>query len=378
MSSLIVPVVRIESLTKVANADTLLVARFKNFGWQSIVKIGQYEVGMMVIFVPPDSILPEWIIEAEKIAYLRNEHGRTRTVKLRGELSEGIVLPIQLLISKTNEVPTLGTNVAEQLGITKWEPPPASYQSGPKPKRDRPYNSRDFPKYVDIENIKNFESVVHWLIGTMIKCRITEKIHGTNFRAGWILKTRLSLWDKILKLFGKFDPWVFTCGSRNVEMGLESEKPTFYGGLGKNIYQQVARQIKDKIPRGYIVYGEIYGEGIQDLTYGIKGIDWALFDIMESETKRYLDYYEARKLSDAWFGPSRFVPVLYTGELTEAVITQFTDGMSILALGKGVYHLREGCVITPLEEITQLDLGRVILKSVSTQYLTRKKGSEYK
>lgn len=380
MSSLIVPIVEIESLTKVERADTLLVARFKGYGWQSVVKLGQFEVGDFAVFVPPDCILPEKIIDLEKVTYLRNEHGRTRTVKLRGELSEGILIPTDIFTRMgIRFLPLPGDNVAETLGIQKWEPPQPKYQqTGPKPKRDRPYNSKDFPKYVDIENIKNYWAIVQMLIAQGVKVRATEKIHGTNFRAGWVYKTKLNLWDRVKRLFGKFDPWVYTCGSRNVEMGIDKDHSTFYASLGKNIYQQIGRQIKPNIPHGYIVYGEIYGEGIQDLTYGVKGIDFVVFDIMESTTKEYLDFESVCYYVESWFGMDKFVPILYTGPLTEEVITSNTIGLSVLAEGNGVYHLREGCVITPLVEMKDPVLGRVILKSINPDYLTRKKGTEFK
>jgi RNA ligase (TIGR02306 family) len=378
MSSLIVPVVRISSLEKHPNADTLEIAKFEGFGWQSITKIGQYTVGDVVIFVPPDCILPDWIIDAEQIGYLKDHNGRTRTVRLRKELSEGIVLPLDLLYrAGGGHFTAVGTNVAENLGITKYEPPAPKYQqTGPKAKKDRPYNSKAFPKYTDIENIKNYWSIVETLLGVLVQ--ITEKIHGTNFRAGWVLKERLTLMDRIKKLFGKFDPWVFTCGSRNVEMGIDKDHSTYYEGLGENIYQKFGRKMKNIIPKGYIVYGEIYGQGIQDLTYGIDGLDFVIFDVMDSPTQKYMDFAWARQFVYDWFGDDVWAPVEYIGPLTPEAIGYATSGYSTLAMNHGVTQMREGCVIKPIMEMTDPVLGRVVFKSINPEYLTRKKGTEFK
>ncbi len=194
MSSLIVPVVKIESLTKHSNADTLEIARFKDFGWKSIVKIGEYQIGDLVIFVPPDCIIPNWLIENQGITYLKNNAGRTSTVKLRGEISEGVVInPKMLPIAPELK---LGANLAEGLEITKWEPKEL-IESGPKTKKQR-QDKREhvlFYSYTHIEHLSNFTGVLK--PGTPVI--ITEKIHGTNFRFGWVRKNQLTLGDRIRK-----------------------------------------------------------------------------------------------------------------------------------------------------------------------------------
>ena len=67
------------------------------------------------------------------------------------------------------------------------------------------------------------------------------------------------------------------------------------------------------------------------------------------------------------------VPVLYRGPFSEAALLEHTSGATVL----GGKHLREGVVLRPAVERESAELGRVILKSVSGDYLTRRGGTEY-
>ena len=67
------------------------------------------------------------------------------------------------------------------------------------------------------------------------------------------------------------------------------------------------------------------------------------------------------------------VPVLYRGPFSAAVMLRETDGATAL----GGRHVREGVVVKPAEERESAEFGRVILKSVSGDYLTRKGGTDY-
>jgi len=307
MSSLIVPIIKISEVEKHPNADTLSIVRFEGYGWQSLIKTDQYQVGDLAIFVPPDSILPQWIIDLEKIDYLKGSAGKVGSIKLRGIISHGLLLPIQILDNdvivngdqirwnkaKVKYNARIGSNVANNLNILKWEAPEPEYltRGQYKEKKSRKKNF-SFPEYTKIEKVEFFENVLEegeevW---------VSEKIHGTNFRAGWALKANLSLLDRIKKLFGKYDPYYFTCGSHHVEMGLEKPRKSWYNKvIDWNLYQKVANNLKKFIPKGYIVYGEIYGPKIQDLTYGVKEVDFVVFDVMKDG--KYLDLMRCYRFS---------------------------------------------------------------------------------
>jgi tRNA-binding EMAP/Myf-like protein len=184
MSSLIVEICEIKNLKKHPNADKLALAECK--GWQVIVGLNQYQENDRVVFIPPDCVIPDNLIEKYELAYLKH-NGRTGTVKLRGEMSNGLVL----------EVPAgkwkLGDNVADAMEITKWEPPQSVYSGGVKQTSKKKLNP-DFDRYTEIENIKNFNSV--FKDGDEVI--ITEKIHGCLEK-----KTKILLTDGSSKTIGE-------------------------------------------------------------------------------------------------------------------------------------------------------------------------------
>jgi RNA ligase (TIGR02306 family) len=157
-------------------------------------------------------------------------------------------------------------------------------------------------------------------------------------------------------------------------------------GSTKNAYWRVAKQldiptklaiIRAKLGNPFAVnlYGEVYGSGIQDLNYGLKGtIDFAAFDVMVEDgfgARRYLNIDEARSLVEG--SGLRFVPELYRGPYDLEVIWELASGKEQVS-GQEL-HLREGVVVKPVTErydSTPGGVGRVVLKFVSDDYLLRK------
>lgn len=360
MSSLIVEVCTVDKMEKHPNADRLSIATVK--GWSCIVGLDQYKVGDRVIFVPPDSIMPSTLIEKYNLEYLKH-NGRVGTAKLRGYISQGLVL----------EVPKgnwkLGDNVAEALGITKYEPPAPSYSVGNQQTSRKKLNPA-FDKYTEIENIKNFNTV--FKEGDEVV--ITEKIHGTNARFGNLeiyigkentLLHKISLWFKKYVLKQTHE---FVYGSHNVQLVSFTSRMNFYGG---DIWGEIAKRYKlaKIIPPETIVYAEIYGKGIQDLTYGCEGHEFAVFDIKQNG--KYLDWKKVEEFCKEKNLP--IVPVLYIGKYSDEILAKMTEGDSTIC----PTQMREGCVVKMLVEENNLQIGRKILKSVSANYLLRKNGTEY-
>ncbi len=381
MSKLIVEVVKIEKIHKHPNADRLAIASIK--GWNCIVGLFQYKVGDLVIFCPIDSIIPEDIIEKYKLEYLKG-HGRVRTVKLRKCISQGLILDIPKPMGSSWKE---GLDVATMLGITKYEVKAPSYQKHDKKPTKRKLNPA-FDKYTDIDNIKNYKQI--FKEGDLVV--ITEKIHGTNFRAGCLPRYKGNLWGRIKAyFFGKYE---FVYGSHRVQITGHKNRNCYYG---EDVYGRIAKKynLAEIIPEDCIVYGEIYGKGIQDLTYGLDDIDLVVFDVKSQG--EYLNWEELEIFCDRFNLP--MVPVLYIGkysdkikeECTETKLTITNDsifpvkvetitGESELAIKNGIDNqVREGCVIKPLrEENNNYRIGRKILKSINSVYLLRKGGTEFK
>jgi RNA ligase (TIGR02306 family) len=359
MSSLIVEVCKVDGVEKHPNADRLDIIQVK--GWNCIVGRDQYKENDLVVFVPPDSIIPENLIDKYKLEYLRNG-GRVGTAKLRGCLSQGLILDIPEGKWK------VGDDVAKVLNIIKWEPPVASYQVATKTTSKKKMNP-DFDKYTDIENIKNY----NYIFQPDDYVVVTEKIHGANFRAGNLpiyidkrcsLLTKLKLWWK--KQRGETHEFIY--GSHNVQITNNSNCKSFYG---TDVWGKVAEKydLANIIPKDYLVYGEVYGKGIQDLTYGLNDIDLVIFDIKYKD--KYLPWYEVIQFCNSNYLP--YTPVLFEGYWKDVNLEQLTTGKSEICPSQ----IREGCVVKMYDESNDTRIGRKILKSVSPDYLMRKGGTEF-
>ena len=201
MSSLIVSICKINDIKPIDGADKIELAYI--LGWQTIVSKGQYKVGDLVIFCPIDCIIPANLIEKYNLEFLK-KNGRLQTIKLRGQISQGLILGLDCL-PKGNWKE--GKEVSAILGITKYEVPELNAGTQHKKEKIKDYwlkyqakeitlsrflrksfsivkenltpKSRKkmnplFDKYTDIENIKNFNNVFE--AGEEVI--ITEKIHG--------------------------------------------------------------------------------------------------------------------------------------------------------------------------------------------------------
>ncbi len=359
MSSQIVEVCKVDNIIKHPNADRLSIVTVK--GWNCIVGLDQYKVGDLIVYIPPDYIIPDDLIQRYNLTYLKNG-GRTGTLKLRGYVSQGLVLDVPKGDYK------LGDDVAKVLGIIKYEPPEPSYQTGQKTITKKKRNPL-FDKFTDIENIKNYPHIFQE--GEEVV--ITEKIHGSNWRAGH-LPVFTEHKNPLKKLFAKIkslftDGYEFVYGSHNVQLTPLKKKKNFYG---KDIYGIIAEKynIKSILPKDYIIYGEVYGiDGttrVQDLTYGKTELTLAVFALKYKNN--YLDWDKVEAFCLEHNLP--LAPVLYKGAWSKELLTQYTDGKSIIC----PEQIREGCVVVAAKEVNDPRIGRKILKSVSVDYLTRDKG----
>lgn len=361
MSSLFVPIVKIEKIEKHPNADTLSIANFEGMGWDCIIKTGDFQVGDLAIYVPIDHVVPEKLIEEYGLAYLKG-NGRVTTVKLRQYVSQGLLLDLRGKKFK------LGDNVAEKLGIIKWEPPtPGFSQQLGKVNRITRTNS-NFTKYTDIQNIKNYFNVFE--DGDEVV--ITEKLHGCNSRFG-NLPIDFTFGGFFTKIKNRIKAWYtggyeFVYGSHNVQLGIAGRKEDLNGN---NVWSKIVKkyELNKIIPKDYLVYGEIYGKGIQDLTYGLEDIELAVFDVKYKG--EYLSWNEVEEFCKKFGLPT--VPVLYKGTYNKDLLPTYTNGKSTICANQ----IREGCVIKPIKETNHGRVGRKILKSVSETYLMRKGGTEY-
>ena len=261
-------------------------------GWNCIVQKGQYQAGELVVVATTDAVIPQELSDAMNVTNYLRKGQRVRTVKLRGVYSECLIVPITYVQgTKRYE----GFDAMEMLGIFKYEPPVRQVQLAGGQKI-RYQDNPNFTVYHKFPNIKN----VSGMFNEENYVQITRKLHGTNARYGIVKKCKLSIWDRFKKLVRLADEWIeyeYVYGSHNVEKGSDTQ-----GFYSTDVWSEVADkyQIKDKlwafvknhtpteVGSGVVVYGEIYGPGIQkNYDYGLKELEFAGFDVIWDG--KYLD-----------------------------------------------------------------------------------------
>jgi RNA ligase (TIGR02306 family) len=319
-------------------------------GWNAITKKGEYKVDDLVVVATTDAVIPVELSDAMNVTNYLRKGQRVRTVKLRGVYSECLIVPITYVQgTKRYE----GFDAMEMLGIFKYEAPVRQVQLAGGQKI-RYQDNPNFTVYHKFPNIKN----VTGMFNEENYVQITRKLHGTNARYGIVKKRKLSIWDRFKKFVRLADEWIeyeYVYGSHNVEKGSDTQ-----GFYSTDVWRQVddKYQIKDKlwafvkkhtpteVGSGVVVYGEIYGHGIQkNYDYGLKELEFAGFDVVWNG--KYLDVSGTyltmtNKVTDFIGGVDLpHVPILYEGRWSQEVQDQFTFNNFI----EGTKVPHEGIVI---------------------------------
>lgn len=352
MSTINITVERIMAIDVHQSADKLEIA--KVLGTQTIVPKGQYKVGDLVYFFPPDILLPEKV--SKELGVYQYLHSatldgakvscRVAATRLRGVPSYGFVIPC------TANYP-IGYDATDIFEGRKYEPVSVSTQG------EQVAEPPGFPRYTDIQHYYRYSDALE--TGTHVT--ISEKTHGTNCRVGVI---RLN------------EEWTYVAGShRTVRKRIDSlgRESLYWKPLeDAHVLELLAHLCNEE--NNIVVYAELYGPGIQDMTYGVPvgSIHFRVFDIMINGV--YQNWTDVRNWCELFEVP--LVAELYSGPFSPDLVEQYTNGPTTAADGdlECRFKGREGCVIKPLRESYDSCLGRVILKSVSADYLARKGGTD--
>lgn len=344
-------VARINEIKAIEGADNIEQAVIG--GWNCIVKKGAHQVNELVVCATTDAVIPLEISDSIGVTNYLRKGNRVRTVKLRGVYSECLIISLDLLPQMKKFFAKgigyfcdEGEDMMEHLGITKYEPPVKQIQlaSGRKIKwRD----NQNFHIYYKFPNLKNVDG----MFTEEDFVQITRKIHGTNARYGIVRKGKLSFWDKVKKFLRIADEWIdyeYIYGSHNCEKGSDSQ-----GFYSTDVWRTIAEKydIKAKlwdiceilgtyhVGDGIILYGEIYGAGIQkNYEYGLKDIEFVGFDLKMDNEYHPTDsaQYEITELLGL-----PHVEVLYDGVWNQEIQDKFTFNNFI----EGTKVPHEGIVI---------------------------------
>ncbi|WP_062647055.1 RNA ligase (ATP) [Streptomyces maremycinicus] len=337
------------------NADALELAQVGLY--RAVVAKGAYRTGEAALYIPEQSVLPTALVEELGLTGRLAGSGsdRVKAVRLRGELSQGIVCrPAALEDVDLALAAAEGTDFAERLGIVKWVPPIPPTMSGDVEA------APDLLPWVDIENIQRYPGIFE--PGEPVV--LTEKLHGSA-----CLLTYVADEERVHVTSKGF-------GSKSLALTEDPRNLYWRAVRGHGVPEAAARLAERLGARRVGVFGEVYGAGVQDLTYGADGrrdtLGYAVFDVsaeIDGEV-RWLD------AADLLAGELPLVPRLFEGPYDSERVLEIATGRETVS-GRGL-HLREGVVIRPaVERYSPVTGGRAIAKAVSGAYLTRKGGTEY-
>jgi hypothetical protein len=281
---------RIESVGPIAGADA--IERITVKGWELVAKKGEFKEGDLCVFFEIDSLLPD----APIFEFMRSRKFRVKTIKLRGQVSQGLALPIKEIndaFPKTNGfmsgLYTPGSDLTAEIGVTKWEPG-GGVDNDPKQKKrswfrlffgrllyGRNYvsgGSYDFPTHLvsktDEERVQNVPGIATKHMGE--RCYVTEKVDGQS--ATYLLIESRFLWMKKLKYA--------VCSRNRMTLSPEKVSKNFRGHIAagkESKIEDVLRFHFQSTGEVVAIQGEVIGPDVQKNKYGRDGYSLRVFNV---------------------------------------------------------------------------------------------------
>jgi len=339
----------IKEILPIEGADRVELA--KVLGWQCVVEKGKYTLGEKVIYCEVDSFLPV----KEEFEFLRSssfrkntllgEGFRVRTITLRGQLSQGLVLPLDLLPEGTDV--SEGNDVTAVLGIKEWEVPEVAGNFGTivggLPEGFIPSDETRIQSLPDI--LKEFANVPYY---------ITTKMDGTSCMCG---VTKNKDGERKFHVTGHY-----------TELK-DDGKSAFYEYVKKKDIPSRLENLVNSMGYGSLVIkGEWCGEGVQKNRLKLKTPEWYVFTVdidgKRADLSQMADI--CRKLD------LKMVPIEEEGTNLAAM---YKDTDALILRSKGSYPNggpKEGIVIRPRHTIYSESLkGPLSFKVLNPKYLLK-------
>lgn len=337
-------VVKIDEVVKHPDADSLDICTVG--GWKCVTKLGEHQKGDLVVYVSIDSWIPHELAPflskgREPREYEGVKGERLRTARLRGVLSQGLILPFNVIMSNYdgecsstdwNE----GDDVSEILNIQKFEPPLPACLSGMAKG-----NFPEWGKKTDQERVQNLVAEVQKAYDTDVRFEVTVKLDGSSMTLG-------------------HNEGEFVVCSRNLSLKLDQEG---------NSFVDMARKLDifDKIEgRNLMISGELIGSGINGNHEKINHHEFRVFDIWDVNERRYVSRETRMQLVEDL--GLQHVPVLHESVTLRELGLSSVDDILAFAEGESLYvRDREGVVFKAVD-------GSFSFKAISNAFLLKTGG----
>ena len=332
---------RIDTIGPIEGADAIEVATVG--GWKVVVKKGDFKPGDLAVYCEIDSFIPSTIAPflTKPDQYPKVFEGvqgeRLRTVRLRGQLSQGLLMPMSVMTNNgvIAQVLKEDEDVSQALGIVKYEAPIPACLAGEV--------KGMFPGFIpktDQERIQNLSVELAEWVRLGYTFEVTEKLDGTSMTAFMV-------------------DGVFSICSRNLELKPNPDNSMFKAALKQNLEAKLAQS-----GRNLALQGELIGNGIQGNKYKLKDQGFYVFDIYDIDAKRYLTPVERKAFVAEW--NIAHVPVFQSAVsldgLTIDMLLKHAEGKSVMGDIEGPEQ--EGLVYKANE-------AEVSFKVISNRFLLR-------
>ena len=328
---------KIDAVGPIEGADAIEVATVG--GWKVVVKKDEFKAGDFAVYCEIDSWIPTEIApflskgkEPREFEGVKGE--RLRTVKLRNQLSQGLLLPYAVLGRIAGE----GEDVSEELNIKKWEMAVPVQLAG----QVRGNFPTAIPK-TDQERAQNLVKEIVAANEASVKFEITEKLEGSSMTCYLI------------------DSEFGVC-SRNLDLKRD-ENNSFWATAIREDIEAKMREVGDN----FAIQGELIGPGIQGNIYKLTKTEFYVFDVYDVAQGRYLNPSERQALIQV-MGLKHVPIVAYAASLYDTL--GITDIPQLLKFAEGKSTLfnteREGIVFKETN-------GGMTFKAISNKYLLGEK-----
>jgi RNA ligase (TIGR02306 family) len=378
------------------NADKLEIGNIGHpDGHQVVVGKGQYLTGDLVAYIGENAVVPEWVLKRNNFwndiknkGMLAGTKGnRVKAVRLRDVFSLGICIPVindngeQIILNEASDAVHVNVDmdVAEILGVVKYSPPIPTCMAG------QVYNAgQHITLNYDIENIKNYPN----LFAPDELVQVTSKLHGTFCQLIYIPfnSTHANEEHKLVEIPVK--------DARGEDISFKGYFAIASKGLGakglclkwneenkNNVYiRALTPYLEDVLSYIYsssrrddvvVIAGEVFGFGVQDLTYGAKPNElfFRAFDVYVGTRAdgTYMHDFVVDNILEKM--KIQRVPVLYRGVYDFGVINNLIQNSMEIDFDEN--QIREGAVIKSQME-RKTEIGRACAKLISEAYLLRK------
>lgn len=325
---------KIDELRPIEGADAIECAIVG--GWKVVAQKGLYNVGDLAVYFEIDSWIPTTIApflskgkEPREFEGIKGE--RLKTIKLRGQLSQGLLMPLDEACKNIESELFEGLDVSVPLGVVKWEKPMNAQLAG--------IAKGDFPSLVpktDQERVQNLKQEIDAARGMVFE--VTEKLEGSSMTC-YIIN-------------GEFG----VC-SRNLDLKRDENNSFWKVAIDLGIEEKLRAVGAD-----IAIQGELIGPGIQGNIYKLSSLEYRIFDVYKVMVGGYMDPEERRAFVDS-IGLTH-VPVI-TGNYT---LNTDVDGVLSMAEYRSTLHdtEREGIVFKEVN-------GGMSFKAISNRYLINEK-----